>query len=222
MIINIAEDGAALGVVLAFSASQNSSLVKNLKVEGRNEDLFPMMVDAASSTKRRRWWSSFLSLPARPLKRPAFGPRLARERERALPRSDFWVLSFGKSGSLKGNYTRKATDNGVGGDRAVFRRGREASSSCIAPLLFYKKGRNSSQRGRRGGRPRDRPEGKVDRDEGGREGSGRITSFNVGGGARWTFFCRMPFGETSPSAHSLPFYSRSGHFSAQKPVTNSL
>ena len=33
MIINIAEDGAALGVVLAFSASQNSSLVKNLKVE---------------------------------------------------------------------------------------------------------------------------------------------------------------------------------------------
>ena len=38
MIINIAEDGAALGVVLAFlaapSASQNSSLVKNLKVEG--------------------------------------------------------------------------------------------------------------------------------------------------------------------------------------------
>ena len=38
MIINIAEDGAALGVVLAFSASQNSSLVKNLKVDGRNED----------------------------------------------------------------------------------------------------------------------------------------------------------------------------------------
>ena len=34
MIINIAEDGDALGVVLAFSASQNSSLVKNLKVEG--------------------------------------------------------------------------------------------------------------------------------------------------------------------------------------------
>ena len=38
MIINIAEDGAALGVVLALSAapsaSQNSSLVKNLKVEG--------------------------------------------------------------------------------------------------------------------------------------------------------------------------------------------
>ena len=96
--------------------------------------------------------------------------RAAREREcaRALPRSDFWVLSFGKSESLKGNYTRKATDNGVGGDRAVFRRGREASSSCIAPLLFYKKGRNSSQRGRRGGRPRDRPEGKVDWDEGGK------------------------------------------------------
>ena len=55
-----------------------------------------------------------------------------------------------------------------------------------------------------------------------REGSGRITSFNVGGGERWTFFCRVPFGETSPSAHSLPFYSRSGHFSAQKPVANSL
>ena len=41
MIINIAEDGAALGVVLVFafsaapSASQDSSLVKNLKVEGR-------------------------------------------------------------------------------------------------------------------------------------------------------------------------------------------
>ena len=58
------------------------------------------------------------SLPVvRPLKRPRSG------REGALPRSDFWVLSFGKSGSLKGNYTRKATDNGVGGDRAVFRRG---------------------------------------------------------------------------------------------------
>ena len=38
MIINIAEDGAALGLVLAFSAvpsaSETSSLVKNLKVEG--------------------------------------------------------------------------------------------------------------------------------------------------------------------------------------------
>ena len=75
MIINIAEDGAALGVVLAFSASQkNSSLVKNLKVDGRNEDLFPMMVDAASSTKRRRWWSSFLSPRRPPAQTSAFGP----------------------------------------------------------------------------------------------------------------------------------------------------
>ena len=39
--------------------------------------------------------------------------------------------------------------------------GREASSSCIAPLLFYKKGRNPSQE-------TTRPEGKVDRDEGGK------------------------------------------------------
>ena len=150
MIINIAEDGAALGVVLVFafsaapSASQDSSLVKNLKVEGRlrtfSDDGGPPSSPSRSSA------GSNVAL------------RAAREREcaRALPRSDFWVLSFGKSESLKGNYTRKATDNGVGGDRAVFRRGREASSSCIAPLLFYKKGRNSSQRGRRGGRPRDR------------------------------------------------------------------
>ena len=163
--------------------------------------------------------------PSSPGRPPAQTSRVraARERERALPRSDFWVLSFGKSGSLKGNYTRKATDNGVGGDRAVFRRGvgegSELELHCPSLVLQerpeFEPKRETDGEG-------DHATDRKARWTGTREGSGRITSFNVGGGERWTFFCRVPFGETSPSAHSLPFYSRSGHFSAQKPVANSL
>ena len=75
-----------------------------------------------------------------------------------------WLLglSFGKSESLKGNYTRKATDNGVGGDRAVSRRegaGREGRSErasdaqCIAPSCFTRKaGIRAKGGGRQAGR----------------------------------------------------------------------
>ena len=116
--------------------------------------------------------------PSSPGRPPAQASRVraARERERALPRSDFWVLSFGKSGSLKGNYTREATDNGVGGDRAVFRRGVGEGSELElhCPSLVLQERMESE--------PRDHATGRQGGQGRGREGSGRITRFNVGGG----------------------------------------
>ena len=71
---------------------------------------------------------------------------------------------------MKGNYTRKATDNGVGGDRAVFQRGVGEGSELElhCPSLVLQE-RPEFEPKREKGRQTTRPEGKVDRDEGERE-----------------------------------------------------